>query len=63
LPLFAAQLRNSQGDASTYNLSDPTEKIDAFLSHSWRDSGYLKYLVGEVAAVAYLRTCSSVAIS
>jgi hypothetical protein len=59
LALFAAQLRNSQGDASTYNLSDPTEKIDAFLSRSWRDSGYLKYLV---RGCLFLRT-SSAAIS
>ena len=32
------------GDEATYNLSQPCENIDVFLSHSWRDSGLLKYL-------------------
>ena len=34
----------SGGSEATYNLSEPCEVIDVFLSHSWRDSGMLKYL-------------------
>ena len=37
-------LRNSDGDEHTYNLSHPTESFDAFLSHSWQEPGWLKYL-------------------
>lgn len=34
----------SAGSEATFNLSKPCEEIDVFLSHSWRDSGFLKYL-------------------
>ena len=34
----------SVGSEATFNLSKPCEEIDVFLSHSWRDSGLLKYL-------------------
>ena len=42
---FGYHLRTgSAGGADTHALSRPTERIDYFLSHSWRDSGLLKYL-------------------
>ena len=31
-------------DAATFELSEPCTSLDVFLSHSWRDSGTLKYL-------------------
>ena len=34
----------SGGSEAPFNLSEPVEEIDIFLSHSWRDSGLLKYL-------------------
>ena len=34
----------SGGSEATFNLSQPADEIDIFLSHSWRDSGLLKYL-------------------
>ena len=34
----------SGGDEATYGLSFQTEELDIFLSHSWRDSGFLKYV-------------------
>ena len=34
----------SGGSEATFELSQPCEEIDIFLSHSWRDSGLLKYL-------------------
>eukprot|EP00964_Phaeocystis_antarctica_P157628 scaffold127928_cov75-Phaeocystis_antarctica.AAC.2 len=34
----------SGGSEATFNLSEPVDEIDIFLSHSWRDSGLLKYL-------------------
>lgn len=38
-------LRNgSGGSEAAFNLSEPVDEIDIFLSHSWRDSGLLKYL-------------------
>ena len=41
---FGEQLRHNVGTAETYALSEPCTSFDAFLSHSWRDSGLLKYL-------------------
>jgi len=42
---FSRVLRTgSEGTEQTYRLSQPCETIDVFLSHSWRDSGLLKYL-------------------
>lgn len=38
------QLRNRKGNKASYSLSFPTRDFDGFLSHSWRDSGFLKYL-------------------
>ena len=50
----------SGGSEATFNLSQPVDEIDIFLSHSWRDSGLLKYLAlclhfnGAIAMVAAL---------
>ena len=50
----------SGGSEATFNLSQPADEIDIFLSHSWRDSGLLKYLAlclylnGVMAMVAAL---------
>ena len=41
---FGHHLRSKVGSAETYALSRPADEFDAFLSHSWRDSGLLKYL-------------------
>ena len=41
---FGHHLRSKHGSAATYALSKPADDFDAFLSHSWRDSGLLKYL-------------------
>ena len=41
---FGSHLRSSGGSAETYALSEPEIELDVFLSHSWRDSGMLKYL-------------------
>ena len=41
---FGHHLRSKVGSAATYALSRPADEFDAFLSHSWRDSGLLKYL-------------------
>jgi hypothetical protein len=39
-----AQAQVAKSSEDTYALSTPTRDFDAFLSHSWRDSGRLKYL-------------------
>ena len=41
---FGYHLSSKHGSAATYALSKPADDFDAFLSHSWRDSGLLKYL-------------------
>eukprot|EP01043_Picozoa_sp_COSAG02_P085559 COSAG02_NODE_23186_length_727_cov_0.971338_1_plen_161_part_01 len=42
---FSQVLRTGAGGSDqTYDLSQPCESLDVFLSHSWRDSGFLKYL-------------------
>lgn len=42
---FGWQMRaGSSGSEKTFNLSEPVDKLDIFVSHSWRDSGFLKYL-------------------
>ena len=41
---LGAQLRKPRGDPSTYALSHATMQIDGFVSHSWRHSGFRKFL-------------------
>ena len=42
---FGWQLRSgSSGSEATFELSEAVHKLDVFLSHSWRDNGFLKYL-------------------
>lgn len=41
---LGAQLRKPKGDPSTYALSHATMQIDGFISHSWRHSGFRKFL-------------------
>ena len=42
---FGWQLRSgSSGSETTFELSEAVPKLDVFLSHSWRDNGFLKYL-------------------
>ena len=59
-PSSSAPGRVTGGSEETFNLSQSVEEIDIFLSHSWRDSGLLKYLAlclhfnGLVAMVAAL---------
>lgn len=65
------QLRRPKGSPEVYSLSFPTREIDAFVSHSWRHPGILKYLalcyhynnrsaiavaLSAVACIAALRT-------
>ena len=75
---FGSVLRSgSTGNEQTYQLSQPCAEIDVFLSHSWRDSGLLKYLalclyfntsMATVAAVLaglacfYLQACKGFAV-
>jgi hypothetical protein len=56
----------STGSEATFNLSEPCEEMDVFLSHSWRDSGLLKYLamcwhfnvyIAAIAAIASSFLC------
>ena len=50
---FGYQLRTgSDGSQESFMMSEPVERLDIFLSHSWRDSGFLKYL-GEWISTAF----------
>lgn len=53
----------SGGDEATFNLSQPCEHIDVFLSHSWRDSGLLKYLAICMHFNAVMAFCAATAAS
>jgi hypothetical protein len=53
----------SAGSEATFNLSTPCEEIDVFLSHSWRDSGLLKYLALCWHFNAYLAVAAGIASS
>jgi hypothetical protein len=53
----------SSGSEQTYDLSTPCEEIDVFLSHSWRDSGFLKYLAMCMHFNAHMALAASTASS